>query len=143
MYQTHFNFPSGSIRLAPLTSLRLTLLPVNVLSELPMGSLLNSKTSQAWLFRAHTATAIGRPHRHCCRACHPALLHQRTPSDSLTRNPCAWCRHEGLLESCFMYNVCTPMLQYVQCMYIKCTNLKCSSMYCVCSLHVQYMHSMC
>ncbi len=32
MYQTHFNFPSGLIRLAMPTSLRRTLLPVKVLS---------------------------------------------------------------------------------------------------------------
>ena len=49
IYQTHFNFPSGSIRLATQTSLRRTLLPVNDLSELSIGSLLNRKTSQAWL----------------------------------------------------------------------------------------------
>jgi hypothetical protein len=49
MYQTHFNFLSGLIRLATPTSLRRTLLPVHVLSELPIGSLLNRKTSQAWL----------------------------------------------------------------------------------------------
>ena len=49
MYQTHFNFPSGSIRLATPTSLRRTLLPVNDLSELSIGSLLNRQTSQAWL----------------------------------------------------------------------------------------------
>jgi hypothetical protein len=47
--QTHFNFSSGLIRLATLTSVSRTLLPVNVLSELPIGSLLNRKTSQAWL----------------------------------------------------------------------------------------------
>ena len=33
MYQTHFNFSSGSIRLATLTSLRSTLFLVNVLSR--------------------------------------------------------------------------------------------------------------
>ena len=49
MYRTHFNFPSGSIRLATPTSLRRTLLPVIDLSELSIGSLLNRKTSQAWL----------------------------------------------------------------------------------------------
>jgi hypothetical protein len=51
MYQTHFNFPSGSIRLATPTShgLRHTLLQVNDLSELSIGSLLNRKTPQAWL----------------------------------------------------------------------------------------------
>jgi hypothetical protein len=47
MYRTHSNFPSGSIRLA--TSLCRTLLPVNDLSEWSFGSLLNRKTSQAWL----------------------------------------------------------------------------------------------
>jgi hypothetical protein len=47
MHQTYFNFPSGWIRLATLTSIRHTFLPVNNLSEL--GSLLNRKTFQAWL----------------------------------------------------------------------------------------------
>jgi hypothetical protein len=49
MYQKHFNFSSGSIRLATLTSLRRTLFPVNVPGELPIGILLNRKTTQAWL----------------------------------------------------------------------------------------------
>jgi hypothetical protein len=51
MCRTHFNFLSGSIRLATPTILRRTLLPVNVLSELSIGSLLNRKTStsHAWL----------------------------------------------------------------------------------------------
>jgi hypothetical protein len=46
--QTHFNFPPGSTRLATLTRLRRPLLPVNVLSELPNGSLLNREATHAW-----------------------------------------------------------------------------------------------
>ena len=43
MYKTCFNFPSGSIRLqvATLTSLRRTLPPVNILSQLPVQYMYN------------------------------------------------------------------------------------------------------
>jgi hypothetical protein len=44
MYQTYFNFPSGSIRLATLTSLRRTLPPDNILSELPVQYMYNVLT---------------------------------------------------------------------------------------------------
>ena len=44
MYQTYFNFQSGLIHLATLTSLLSTLPPVNILSKLPVQFMYNVLT---------------------------------------------------------------------------------------------------